>query len=329
MLTGVFMLSGAITLAALGWLAVQWNRLKHTPALTGASRRAGIDGAYVQAGAYRMFYRCCRNGSVGSVDGKHSSALHRPPVVLVHGLVVSSRYMEPLAAVLGREFDVYAPDLPGFGESALKHTLVHRSGHSGHAALTICQLADALHLWLSACSIESAMFVGNSFGCQILADFASRYPQRVERLVLQAPTPDPRARSLLVQIGRDYVNGRREQPRSPAAEGRIDYVKAGLPRAIATMRMLVRDPIEDRLPRIAAPTLVVAGTRDPVSPLEWAEQAAHLLPHGSLKVIEGGTHTLNYAYPHAFALAITPFLRGEAVPPARDSTGQPAATNST
>jgi pimeloyl-ACP methyl ester carboxylesterase len=93
--------------------------------------------------------------------------------------------------------------------------------------------------------------------------------------------------------------------------------------------MLVRDPIEDRLPRIAAPTLVVAGTRDPVSPLEWAEQAAHLLPHGSLKVIEGGTHTLNYAYPHAFALAITPFLRGEAVPPARDSTGQPTATNST
>jgi 2-hydroxy-6-oxonona-2,4-dienedioate hydrolase len=40
-----------------------------------------------------------------------------PPVVLVHGLVVSSRYMVPLAEVLARWFDVYAPDLAGFGRS--------------------------------------------------------------------------------------------------------------------------------------------------------------------------------------------------------------------
>jgi 2-hydroxy-6-oxonona-2,4-dienedioate hydrolase len=35
----------------------------------------------------------------------------------VHGLVVSSRYMVPLAEVLACWFDVYAPDLPGFGRS--------------------------------------------------------------------------------------------------------------------------------------------------------------------------------------------------------------------
>lgn len=67
-------------------------------------------------------------------------------------------------------------------------------------------------------------------------------------------------------------------------------------------------PIEDRLPRVAAPTLVVVGTRDPVVPLRWARTVTRLLPRGSLVVIDGGTHTMNYAYPYALAAAITPFL---------------------
>src|SRR3546814_5660143 len=41
----------------------------------------------------------------------------RSPVVLVHGLVASSRYMAPLIAKLAPDFDVYTPDLPGFGKS--------------------------------------------------------------------------------------------------------------------------------------------------------------------------------------------------------------------
>jgi 2-hydroxy-6-oxonona-2,4-dienedioate hydrolase len=38
-----------------------------------------------------------------------------PMVVLVHGLVVSSRYMVPAAELLAADYRVYAPDLPGFG----------------------------------------------------------------------------------------------------------------------------------------------------------------------------------------------------------------------
>ncbi|CAN7701240.1 alpha/beta fold hydrolase [Paraburkholderia terricola] len=292
----------AVAAAGAAWLAVRWRQLKHTPALTETSRRAGIDGGYVQAGAFRMFYRFHR----GPPD-----AANHAPVVLVHGLVISSRYMEPLAGVLGRRFRVFAPDLPGFGESA-------RVLSARRRALSIVELADALHAWMHACGIERAMFIGNSFGCQILAEFAIRFPEAVERLVMQGPTTDPRARTLPIQVWRDLRNGRREQPRSPAPIGRIDYAKAGLPRAIATMRILIRDRIEERLPRVAAPTLVVTGTRDPVAPCAWAARAARLLPHGTLLIVDGGTHTLNYVYPHAFALLIAPFLCGDARPVARD-----------
>ncbi|MDR5883553.1 alpha/beta hydrolase [Caballeronia sp. LZ032] len=280
--------AGVGVCALSAWAAVEWARLKRTPALSDESARAGITVRYTQAGPYRMFSRRA------ACAGGHAKRL---PVVLVHGLVISSRYMEPLALALREDFDVHAPDLPGFGESALH-------GHT----LSVPELADALRLWLGARGIERAMFVGNSFGCQILADFAARYPEAVDRLVLQGPTVDRDARWLLAQIHRDWHNGRMEQARSSAAIGRIDYAKAGILRAIMTMRALMRDRIERKLSRIAAPTLVVAGSRDPVAPLAWAGEVAARLPNGALLTIDGGTHTLNYVYPHSFALAIRPFL---------------------
>ncbi len=293
MLNGALALAGAAAFCAgAARLAVGWHRLEHVPAVTPATRALGISGCSVQAGAFTMFHRM-RPGP--------PSAENRPPVVLVHGLVVSSRYMEPLAAALGRHFRVFAPDLPGFGESAcLQH--LHRP------PLSVVELAHALHLWLQTCRIERAIFVGNSFGCQVLAELAVRFPDVVDRLVLQGPTVDRCARSLLQQIPRALINGRREQPRSPAPVARIDYVKAGLAYALGAIRMAIRDQIEDRLPDIEAPTLVVRGTRDSLVTQRWAEEVAGLLPHGELLMIRGGTHTLNFVYPESFAFDILPFL---------------------
>jgi 2-hydroxy-6-oxonona-2,4-dienedioate hydrolase len=58
---------------------------------------------------------------------------HRPPVVLVHGYGMSSRYMVPLALELARDFVVYVPDLPGFRRSSKPRKV-----------LDIVELADAL-----------------------------------------------------------------------------------------------------------------------------------------------------------------------------------------
>lgn len=280
-------LAGGRAIARFSGAMLGWQRLKQEPAETEATRRAGLRGVRTQAGPYRMFARV----SAQPPDNG------RLPVVLVHGLVISSRYMEPLAGALGGDFRVLAPDLPGFGESDKPHHI-----------LDVDELADALALWLEASGIARAAFIGNSFGCQVLAALAVRHPAVVDRLVLQGPTVDPQARNLFVQFWRDIINGRREPvPMGPLA--RIDYAKAGLRRALLTMRVLIRDRIEERLPRIAAPTLVLHGSRDPVSPQAWAEEATRLLPHGRLVVVEGGTHTLNYTYPEKFAAAILPFLK--------------------
>lgn len=65
-----------------------------------SSRWARVDGLW-------MHYRTAGEVAIAT----------RPAVVLVHGLVVSSRYMVPTLKRLARDYRVYAPDLPGFGES--------------------------------------------------------------------------------------------------------------------------------------------------------------------------------------------------------------------
>lgn len=278
---------GGLALAGLCVVVLFWHHLRRAPAVTDQTRRAGLTGGFASVGAYRMFYRA------SSAVAPHHGRL---PVVLVHGLVISSRYMEPLAAALNPRLRVLAPDLPGFGES-----------DKPRRAFSLGELADALGNWLESLGIESAMFVGNSFGCQVLAEFALRHPRMTDRLVLQGPTVDPEARNLLIQIWRDLKNGRQE-PGNVGRLARIDYAKARIATIAATMRFMMKDKIEGKLPSIRVPVLIVNGTRDPVVPLAWAKRATALLPNGRLTLVEGATHTMNYAYPDEMAKAILPFL---------------------
>ena len=147
-----------------------------------------------------------------------------PPVVLVHGLVVSGRYMVPLFDELAPFHDVYAPDLPGFGRS------------EGPArALDVVGLADALAAWMRAVGLRRAVLVGNSMGCQVIAWLALRHPGLVEKVALQGPTMDPGARSPLRQTWRLLLDTPRESPSLIAIEG-LDLVRAGVGRSWRTFR---------------------------------------------------------------------------------------------
>ena len=250
------------------------------------ARRPELRDLWVETTYGRMYARA----SVRHVAGRAS-------VVLVHGLVIASRYMVPTARRLAPLANVYAPDLPGYGKSAKPASI-----------LSLPELADALAAWMSAAGLERAHLVGNSFGCQIIAEFALRHAARVDRLVLQGPTVDPAARSLRRQLARIARNSTGE-PKSLGFISLRDYWAAGLRRVRATIRMALADRLEDKLPLIHAPALVVRGTRDPLVPHEWAARVAALLPRGELVELPDLPHTINYSAPDAFVEAIAPFLR--------------------
>lgn len=221
------------------------------------------------------------------------------PIVLVHGIGVASRFMVPAAEVLAPYHRVYAPDLPGFG----------RSSKPAHV-LNVAELADALAGWTRAISLANAVFLGNSFGCQIVVDLAVRYPELVERAVLQGPTMDPQARTAWQQLARLLRNSRRE----PLSHGLIsarEYPRCGLRRLVKTFRYALEDRIEEKLPNVRVPALVVRGSKDPIVPQRWAEVATRLLPDGRLAVIPGAPHTVVYDVPLELADVVRPFLSGD------------------
>lgn len=228
-------------------------------------------------------------------------------VVLVHGVVVSSRYMMPLAHELGRDFRVHAPDLPGFGLSE------HPPG-----TLDVPALARALTAWIDRAGIERPVLVANSFGCQIAAEALARRPDRFERAVLQGPTFDPDASSALGHVVRWLRTGLHEPLALNAILAR-DYADCGLRGALATFRHGLADDLAGTVRRVPLPVLVVRGGDDRVTSPCWARKVAEALPRGELVTLPGTAHALNFSAAEQLAATVRRFLGA----PARPRAGRP------
>ncbi|MEO5898823.1 MAG: alpha/beta fold hydrolase [Ilumatobacteraceae bacterium] len=86
-----------------------------------------------------------------------------PPLVLLHGLGLSSRSWEPVIPALAERFDVVAIDLPGFGRSAMLPREVEP--HPAALAGAVADLLDEI-------GIDAAHTVGNSLGGWVALELA-------------------------------------------------------------------------------------------------------------------------------------------------------------
>jgi pimeloyl-ACP methyl ester carboxylesterase len=220
----------------------------------------------------------------------------RPPMVLVHGLAVSHRYLMPTAQFLAAHHDVYVVDLPGFGLS-----------RDPGPALDVPEHAAALAGWLDANRLGPAVLLGNSFGCQVLVELVTRQPKRCAALVLSGPTIDPHARTAARQIARGLRDFLHEDPLQVPILAR-DVLDAGPARVWATLRAALRDPIEAKLPRVSIPTLVLRGAVEPVVPARWARKATALIPDADLVELAGSPHNAVYVSAEALAAEVLRFL---------------------
>lgn len=219
-------------------------------------------------------------------------------MVLVHGVVASSRYMVPAALDLSRSCTVYAPDLPGYGHSS-----------KPPYTLDVSQHADVVAAWASTLDLGRPIHVGNSFGCQIVVELAVRHPASIDRAVLLGPTVDPAARSWLQQVAGLAHDGIFEQI-SLWPTLALDLLNMGPVRAVRTVRAMLADRMEDRLPYVRVPTLVVRGSRDPIARQRWVEEVVRLLPQGQLAVLPGAPHAANYSAADQLVEVIEPFILG-------------------
>jgi pimeloyl-ACP methyl ester carboxylesterase len=205
--------------------------------------------------------------------------------------------MVPLGEALAPFCRVYAPDLPGSGQSV-------KPPH----ALNIPELADALGRFIADNGLEQPVLIGNSMGCQIICDLLARNPI-ADRIVLQSPTTDAQARKVHVQLGRFFRSAIHENRLfSLAGIYLMDLWTAGLFRSWDTLQFMLRDRVEDKARRVHVPALIVRGELDFIVPDAWARHMATLMPDAQLMTLPGVAHGLHYSDTKLFVDAILPFV---------------------
>jgi 2-hydroxy-6-oxonona-2,4-dienedioate hydrolase len=245
-------------------------------------RPASLSSRCVKVDGWRMHYR---TGGTGA-----------QAVVLVHGLTVSGNYLLPTAVELMRDFTVYIPDLPGFGQS-----------EKPQQALSIVELAESLKAWMDAVGLERAYLLGNSMGCHTIAVLASRYRERVAGAILVSPVGERDVLNTLPLVARALNDFVREPPSSWVVMFK-DLLKAGLRRTVLTLRNMQRFPLEPRLPQVQVPALVVGGKHDRIVPMWSIGRVTALLPQGRVAVLAEAAHVPNYTHPQQMAALVRAFV---------------------
>ena len=253
----------------------------------------GLTEGTVTVAGRSVYYRqvARETDEVPGVDGA-------VPIVHVHGFGISGSYLMPTARLLAPHALNVVPDLPGYGRSARRSSV-----------LGIPALAEALVAILDALGLEKVVLVGNSMGCPVSLEVAHAAPERVHRLVLVSPAGgiqnQPLSRAL-AQLGRDAL---RESPRM-ARVAVPDYLHFGPVNAFRLFSELTRFPSLERLLHTPVPSLAVLGSRDPLmpSPRRVQEVGRRAPRHVTVVLIEGAAHAVNFSHPGELAHVIGSWL---------------------
>lgn len=259
------------------------------------------------------------------------------PVLLLHGMLGTGPYWGPLVHSLDG-FRCLMVDRPGYGLSSRLDWKKHEMGPA---------TADALTSMLDELGVARAHVIGSSIGGVLALHLARRHPDRVGRIVMLGGGPLVREfpvpgvfRFMASPLGviverlgrtervmRQIIAGSGHA--ASLADGRISSAfvdwrlvlqrdtpsmsneRAGLHAIIGPDGWRSKIAMDDvELARIDHPTLLLQGSDDPTAPIELWRRVMGILPHGSLRIVDGAGHQPWLDHPARIGDEVTRFLRG-------------------
>jgi pimeloyl-ACP methyl ester carboxylesterase len=242
-----------------------------------------------------------------------------PSVVLLHGYPFNRSMWSAQVEALKESFRVITPDLRGFGETTAPS---EEPATMGEMAEDVAALMDEL-------GIERFTLGGLSMGGYVALAFYRSFPLRVRNLILadtrpQADTAEARemrerqAQQALREGMEGIANAMLPKLVAPATlSEREDMVEelrrmitATDPRGAASaLRGMAERPDQTYLlARIFAPTLILVGSEDQLTPQADAKVMHREIRGSRLEVIEGAAHVSNLERPQEFNRALLDFL---------------------
>ncbi|WP_438433727.1 alpha/beta fold hydrolase [Gorillibacterium sp. sgz500922] len=244
----------------------------------------------------------------------------KEPLILLHGMTMSSTMWFPNLKHLVQERYVYAVDVMGdFGKSRPKGVIKNRQA----ANRWMLEVMDAL-----PCS--KADLAGHSMGGFLSLNFALAYPDRVSKLLLYAPAGTFHRMSLKFfakiypallfhtekWIDRAFLwfSGRGE-PLHPVFRAQVI---AGYRHAKPRLQVMSGVFGEEEFEHFPIPTLLLIGDREVIYPAEKAmANAKRFIPNLEPHLIAGASHSLTMEHADAVNELTLSFLQKEHAPAMR------------
>jgi poly(3-hydroxyalkanoate) depolymerase len=248
-----------------------------------ADHTGPVEESYIAAGGQRIRVSIRRGTGV--------------PIVLCNGIGAGLEVLDPFVAQLDPDTTVIRFDVPGTGGSPVSL-----------APYGFPYLAWMLGRILTRLGVGVVDVLGLSWGGALAQQFAFQNPRRCRRLIIVASGTgmimvpgDPRALAKMLTPRRfrdaDYAASIAGDLYGGTARGQGDDVaellgtqlhagsKLGYTHQLLAGSIWTSLPI---LPAIRQPTLIVAGTDDPIIPIVNARIMTRLLPHATLHLHDGG-----------------------------------------
>lgn len=241
-------------------------------------------------------------------------------LVLLHAFPLTSAMWRPQLDAQPAGWRVIAPDFAGLGDS------------DDHDVATVAfdDYPRDIVAMLDRLGVRQAVLCGLSLGGYVALAVARIAPERVRGLVLadtkaaadsvQAREGRTRLLDVLSERGVDGVAdemipkllGETTRRQRPALAGDVRSIiltndPEGIRRAI--LRLMHRPDATPGLSKIDAPTLVLAGAEDVVTPPSDAEALAGAIRGASLQTIDAAGHLSSLEQPAAFNGALDAFLQ--------------------
>jgi 3-oxoadipate enol-lactonase len=266
-----------------------------------------VQSGFADANGARLYYEVYGDGE---------------PLLLIMGLGANHLSWAAQVPVYAREFRVIVFDNRGTGQSDFPEGV----------DCTIPLLADDAAALLDFLGVDAAHVYGVSMGGMIAQEMALRHPEKVRSLILgatwpggpHAVAPKPEALQALIDQGAavdrvvspalldvlfspDYL-AKHGSELLQNFQRMADYPRTSPEVYMAQLLAIERFDTYDRLPDIAAPTLVLHGTDDPLLPVANARILAERIPGAKLVLFEGARHGYMEKQAEADA-AVLDFLR--------------------
>lgn len=236
-------------------------------------------------------------------------------LILIHAFPVDAGMWDEQVASLGREAEVLAPHLPGFGGTA-----------PAGDVLTMESAGDHVVAEMDRAGIDRAVVCGLSMGGYVAFPMWRRHPDRFSGLVLADTRAEPdddagreRRRQVAEKARAEGSEAIADEPppllsenADPAMWERVREMirhQSGASIAAAALGMAEREDARPLLPGIGVPVTVIVGAEDTLTPPSMSEAMVSAIPHAELIVLEGAGHLSNLEAPDGFTEALRAALR--------------------